>query len=139
MAERKTLATDADVQEFLETIESDQQREESKTLLDLMGRVTGASPVMYGSSIVGFGRSMIEYADGRKEDWFSVGFSPRKGKFSLYVMDDAEKHQDVLARLGKYKTGKACLWVKRLDDVDMAVLEEIIQDAVQSDRDKGYM
>jgi len=139
MAERKTLATEADVKKFLESVQDERQREESKRLLELMGRVTGAAPVMYGSSIVGFGRSMIEYADGHKDEWFSVGFSPRKGKFSLYVLDDAEKHQDVLTRLGKYKTGKACLWVKKLDDVDMGVLEEIIAGAVQRDRQKGYM
>ncbi|MFP4378726.1 MAG: DUF1801 domain-containing protein [Spirochaetales bacterium] len=139
MEERKTLATEADVKEFLESVEDDRQREESARLLEVMGRISGAAPVMYGSSIVGFGRSMIEYADGRKDEWFSVGFSPRKGKFSLYVLDDAEKHQEVLARLGKCKTGKACLWVKKLDDVDMGVLEEIIEGAVEKDRERGYM
>lgn len=136
MAERKTVVNDGDVRQFLDSVEDETQREESYVLLDTMREISGAEPVMYGSSIVGFGNSEITYADGHKEDWFSVGFSPRKGKFSLYVLDDAEKHSEVLSRLGKYKTGKACLWVKRLSDVDMDVLREIISNAVAADKAK---
>ncbi|MFW5684722.1 MAG: DUF1801 domain-containing protein [Spirochaetota bacterium] len=139
MAEKKTVKEPGDVTQFVESIDDERQREESKVLLELMGRITGAPPAMWGKTIVGFGNSSITYANGHEEPWFSVGFSPRKGKFSLYVMDDASEHEAVLSRLGTYKTGKACLWVRRLDDVDMAVLEEIITAAVERDRAKGYM
>lgn len=129
MAELKTKANDGDVGAFLESLRDEAQRRESYILLDLMRDVSGADPVMYGSSIVGFGSSTITYADGNRADWFSVGFSPRKGKFSLYVVDDADEHRDTLARLGKHKTGKACIWVKRLDDIDLGVLKELVAEA----------
>ncbi len=129
MAELKTKVNDDDVRAFLESLPDETQRRESYVLLDLMGEVSGAEPVMYGSSIVGFGSSTITYADGHSADWFSVGFSPRKGKFSLYVVNDADEHRDTLARLGKHKTGKACIWVKRLDDIDLDVLKELLVEA----------
>lgn len=136
---KKTIPTDADVQAFLDSIEDESQQTESVELVELMKRISKAKPVMYGKTIVGFGRSMISYADGREEEWFSVGFSPRKGKFSLYVVNDAEAHKAVLDRLGKYKHGKACIWVKRLSDIDMGVLEEMVEASVQRDRDRGWM
>ena len=126
MAEIKTKKNDADVRRFLDSIESERQRKESYTLLELMQEVTGASPAMYGSTVVGFGSSILEYADGTTQEWFSVGFSPRKGKFSLYVVRDADEHRETLARLGKHKTGKACIWVNKLDDIDLAVLREMV-------------
>lgn len=134
MAGKKTVATKEDVRQFLDAVADERQRDESQVLLDLMARITGAEPVMYGKAIVGFGDSVITYADGHEEPWFSVGFSPRKGKFSLYVMNDASEHEKILSRLGKYKTGKACLWVRRLEDIDMGVLEEIVKGAVEEDR-----
>jgi hypothetical protein len=134
MAPAKTKPSDSDARAFIESIEDPKQRAESFELLELMHEVSGAPPVMYGSSIVGFGSSKITYADGRTEDWFAAGFSPRKGKFSLYIIDEAEKHRDILSRLGTHKTGKSCIWVKRLDDIDRGVLREMVANAVDADR-----
>ena len=86
---------------------------------------------MYGTSIVGFGHRTITYADGRTEPWFSVGFSPRKGKLSLYIVDEAENHRELLDRLGPHKTGKSCVWVKRLADIDLPALEELISRGIR--------
>jgi hypothetical protein len=127
MSELKTKPNDGNVAAFLDSVADESQRKESYELLKLMEEETGAEPVMYGSSIVGFGNSKIEYADGHTEDWFSVGFSPRKGKFSLYIVDDAEKHRNELEQLGKHKTGKSCVWVKRLSDINLDVLREIVR------------
>ncbi|MFW6248046.1 MAG: DUF1801 domain-containing protein [bacterium] len=131
MAELKTQANDGDVTRFLDSVEDERQREESYVLLETMREISGSEPVMYGTSIVGFGSSTITYADGRTAEWFSVGFSPRKDKLSLYIVDDAEKQGDILSRLGKYKHGKSCIWVKRLADIDMDVLRELIAREVQ--------
>lgn len=85
------------------------------------------------------GSSNITYADSHEEAWLSVGFSSLKETRSLYVLNDASEHEEVLSRLGKFKTGKSCLWIKHLEDVDRGVLEEIIADAVERDRARGYM
>ena len=139
MADRKTVPTNADVQNFIDSVEDETQREDSKKLLELMGRVSGDPGVMYGPSIVGFGRSVVTYANGKQDDWFSVGFSPRKGKMSLYVVNDVEEHADELSKLGKFKHGKSCLWVKRLSDIDMSVLESLVEGEVQRARNRGDM
>lgn len=133
MAEMKTKANEDDVTGFLESIEDEQQKADSYVLVDMMKKATGAEPVIYGATIVGFGSSTIEYANGKTQEFFSVGFSPRKGKMSLYVVDDAEANADTLARLGKHKTGKACIWVKRLADTDLDVLRELIETSVRKD------
>jgi hypothetical protein len=127
MAELKTGANDGDVRAFLDGIDDEEQRKDAQKLLELMGRVSGAEPVMYGSSIVGFGRSEIRYANGKTEPWFAIGFSPRKGKLSLYIVDDPEEHRDLLDQMGPYKNGRSCIWVKRLRDVDMQVLEDLLK------------
>lgn len=127
MAALKTQPNDGDVREFLDAIPDDRQREDAYALLELMMEETEAEPVMYGSSIVGLGSSTITYADGRTQEWFSVGFSPRKGRFSLYIVDDAEANTEILSRLGKHKTGKACIYVSKLDDIDLQVLRELVR------------
>jgi hypothetical protein len=126
MAKLKTRPNEGDVYAFLDSLENERQRQESYTLVALMQEVTGAPPQMYGSSIVGFGSSTLTYADGSREPWFSVGFSPRSGKFSLYVVSDAEAHRKTLKRLGKHKTGKACIYVNKLGDIDLGVLREMV-------------
>ena len=131
MAELKTKKNDGDVTAFLDSIENERQRREAHTLVELMQEVSGAPPEMYGTSIVGFGSSSLLYADGKAEDWFKVGFSPRKGKFSLYIVEDAREHSEALERLGKHKTGKACIWVNKLDDIDLEVLREIVAKGVE--------
>jgi hypothetical protein len=126
MAELKTKVTDADVDAFIAGVEDERVRADCRALLGMMREATGADPVMWGSSIVGFGDVHYRYASGREGDWFRVGFAPRKRTLTVYLMDGVDAHADALGRLGPHTTGKGCLYVKRLSDVDMDVLIEII-------------
>lgn len=126
MAEPKTQKTDTDVNSFLDGVEPEQRRSDAKALKDLMEKVTGQPGAMWGKSIVGFGTKPMTYADGRTSDWMAVGFAPRKANTVLYIMDGFESYDALLTKLGPHKTGKACLYVKRLSDVDIDVLTEII-------------
>lgn len=126
MAENKTVATDADPHAFLATVTPERRRRDADRVLDLMQRVTGEPPVMWGPSIVGFGSVRYTYASGRTGDWPPVAFSPRKTALTLYLMDGVEAHVDDLAALGPHTVGKGCLYVKDLDAVDAAVLERIV-------------
>ncbi len=125
MAELKTQRTGASVDEFIDAVPDESARQDCRTLVDLMRRVTGAEPEMWGDSIVGFGNYHYRYASGRENDWFYLGFAPRKRELALYVIAGIEQFEDLLRRLGKYRTGKTCLYVKRLADIDLDVLEEI--------------
>lgn len=124
--ELKTKVNDASVVKFLEGIEPEQKRLESFQLLDLFKKVTGEEPKMWGSNIIGFGSYHYIYAFGQEGDWFKVGFSPRKQKFSLYIMSGFEELQELLSKLGKHKTGKGCLYVNKLADIDISILEKLI-------------
>ncbi len=126
MAEPKTQKNDADVDSFLESVEPEQRRADAKELKDLMERVTGEPATMWGSSIVGFGTKPMTYANGKTSEWMAVGFAPRKANTVLYIMDGFESYDELLGKLGPHKTGKACLYVKRLADVDIDVLTEMI-------------
>jgi len=125
MAELKTKPTGASVEAFLEGIAAEGLQQDCRTLVDLMQRVSGSEPEMWGGSIVGFGRYRYRYASGREGEWFEVGFAPRKRDLTLYLMAGAERYPDLLSKLGKYRTGVSCLYVKRLADIDLAVLEEL--------------
>lgn len=131
MAELKTQKTDASVDAFLESIADEGRRADARAVAALMGEVAGASPAMWGAAIVGFGHRRLRYDNGREIDWMVVGFSPRKANLALYLPGSLEPRQPLLDRLGKYETGKGCLYVKRLADVDLAVLREIVATAVQ--------
>lgn len=126
MAELKTQKNDADVDSFLESVEPEQRRADAKELKDLMERVTGEPATMWGSSIVGFGTKPMTYANGKTSEWMAVGFAPRKANTVLYIMDGFESYDELLGKLGPHRTGKACLYVKRLADVDIDVLTEMI-------------
>lgn len=126
MAELKTQKHDGDVEAFLNAVENEKRREDSFVVLDLMRRVTGLEPEMWGSSIVGFGSYHYKYASGREGDWFKAGFSPRKQALTLYMMAGTGKHQDLYEKLGKYTTGKSCLYIKKLEDIDLDVLEKLV-------------
>ena len=126
MAELKTQRNDGDVQAFLNSVENEKRREDAFVVLDLMRRVTGLEPEMWGGSIVGFGSYHYRYASGREGDWFKAGFSPRKQALTLYMMAGTSKHQELYDRLGKFTTGKSCLYIKRLEDIDLDVLEELV-------------
>ena len=134
MAENKTKATKQRPEDFLATVTDQQQVEDSQWILETMREVTGAPPVMWGPSIIGFGSYRYVYPTGREGDWMLTGFSPRKGKLSIYLMSGVEREEKLLASLGKYKTGKSCLYIKRLSDVDKNVLKQLIAASVEKVR-----
>lgn len=129
-AENKTQPTDASVEGFIAAIAHDRRRQDAGTLLDLFHRVTGWTPQMWGPTIIGYGRYHYRYATGREGDFLVTGFSPRKANLSLYIMPGYRDHSEPLSRLGKHKTGVACLYINKLADIDLAVLEEIIRDGL---------
>lgn len=130
MAELKTRPHDGDVEAFLEGVENDTRRADAFEILALMNRVTGEEPRMWGPSIVGFGSYHYVYESGREGDWFVTGFSPRKGSLAVYITSGFEGHDELLARLGKHSTGRSCLNIKKLADVDTDVLEELVRRSV---------
>ena len=131
MAELKTQKNDASVDNFLETVENEKKRADSKAILALMEEVTGERPSMWGTSIIGFGSYAYKYSDGRENAWFQTGFSPRKQNLTLYIMPGFERYEDLLSRLGKFKTGKSCLYINKLEDVDLDVLRELVKESVE--------
>lgn len=126
MAELKTKVNDASVEAFLNTITDESKRQDAFTILAMMGEISGAEPKMWGSSIVGFGSYHYKYASGREGDWMQMGFSPRKQNLTIYIPGSMESHQATLAQLGKHSSGKGCLYIKRLKDVDLTVLRQLI-------------
>ena len=129
MSELKTKPTTASVEEFIAALPDERNRQDCEVILRMMREVTGEPPVLWGSSIIGFGTMHYVYASGHSGDWAPIGFSPRKANFSLYFMCSLENLEDQLARLGKHSCGKSCLYIKRLGDIDLAVLREIIETA----------
>lgn len=127
MAELKTKQTDRSVEDFLDSIPDDKKREDSYTILELMKNATGLEPKMWGDSIIGFGSYHYCYESGREGDWFLTGFSPRKQNLTLYVMAGFTQYEALLQKLGKFSTGKACLYIKKIEDIDMPTLEELIR------------
>ena len=125
MAENKTQPTDASVEDFIAAVADPARREDCRRVAAMMQAASGAPPVMWGASIVGFGRYRYTYASGRTGDWPVIGFSPRKAQTVLYVMGGFEGQDDLVARLGKVKTSVACLYVNRLDQIDIDVLREM--------------
>lgn len=137
MVELKTRKTGASVDDFIDGIADDRRRQDCLALAELMREITGDEPAMWGPSMVGFGRYHYKYASGRENDWFEAGFSPRKQNLTLYIMSGFSGYDDLMARLGKHTTGKSCLYLKRLEDVDLAVLEELIRRSVAHVRKTG--
>lgn len=131
-AELKTKKNNGDVDKFLNSIEDEQRRKDTKAVSKLMEEITGEKPVMWGASIIGFGTYHYKYATGREGDWMSIGLSPRKQNLTLYLMDGFSDYDKLLGKLGKHKTGKACLYINKLEDVDMKVLREMIKKSYQS-------
>lgn len=130
MSEPKTKRHDGDVNEFLDAVENPRRREDARRVLELMQEVTGELPKMWGSSIVGFGSYHYKYASGREGDWMITGFSPRKQNLTIYIMPGFSEFSELLARLGKHKTSKSCLYLNKLDDVDLEVLAELVRESV---------
>ena len=130
MAELKTKATKQSVAAFLKKVPDAQRRADAQAVVALMKDATKAEPVMWGSSIIGFGTYRYRYASGREGDWPIVGVSPRKQNLVLYIMPGFAEYQDLLAKLGPHKTGMSCLYLRRLSDVDPAVLKKIVTKSV---------
>lgn len=124
--ELKTKVNDKDVIAFLEKIEDEKKRSDSFELLDLFTKITNAEAKMWGENIIGFGSYHYQYESGQEGEWFKIGFSPRKAKFSLYVMSGFEQLKPHLDKLGKHKIGKSCLYVNKLADIDNEVLENLV-------------
>ncbi|MGZ5473044.1 MAG: DUF1801 domain-containing protein [Thermoanaerobaculia bacterium] len=127
MAENKTQETDASVTDFIAGVENPTRREDARALLELMRRVTRTEPKMWGPSIVGFGKCHYKYESGREGDMPRIGFSPRKANLVLYLASKDDTLDDLLSRLGKHKTSVSCLYVNRLSDVDLKVLETMVR------------
>jgi len=130
VAELKTKLTDASVEAFLAKIEDEKKRKDAQAVNALMRKVTGHEPKMWGDSIVGYGSYHYKYASGREGDWMLAGFSPRKQALTLYIMSGFEEYDELLAKLGKHTTGKSCLYIKKLEDVNLDVLRELVERSV---------
>lgn len=126
-AKIQTVPTPADVQTFLDALEDETQRHDSEELVALMSTISGKPPVMWGPAIIGFGSYHYRYESGREGDMPQIGFSPRKGKLSLYITNDPDRYTPILGRLGKHNVAKACIYINKLADVDPAVLKELIE------------
>ena len=137
MSQNKTVANDNDVTAFLDAVEPEKKREDSFIIMKLMEEVTGEPPTMWGTSIVGFGSYHYRCESGREGDMPLVGFSPRKQAITLYIMTGFDAHDGLLGKLGKYKAGKACLYIKKTEDVDLDVLRELVKQSAEYMREKN--
>ena len=131
MAELKTTRNDQSVEDFLNSVTDTNKRADSFEVLALMRDITGEEPRMWGNSIVGFGEYHYKYKSGREGDWFLIGFSPRKQYLTLYIMSGFNQYEELLTKLGKYKTGKSCLYLKRLSDVNRETLISLASESVK--------
>ncbi len=137
MAGPSTRPTDADVDAFLDSVPDATRRADARSVCRMMTEVTGEPPVLWGSRIVGFGSTRLRYASGRELEWPVTGFAPRKASTTIYLMDGFEERADLLERLGPHSTGRSCLYVKRLEEVDQVVLRELVQVSVVHVRGQG--
>lgn len=135
-SDRKTRPTEGDVTAYLASVADERRRADALEVLDLMRTVTGAGPRMWGPSMIGFGRQPYRTADGKEREWFAVGFAPRRSALTLYGLTFYGTNTDLLERLGPHTTGKGCVYVKRLDDVDREVLAELIRRAWETNNER---
>jgi hypothetical protein len=136
-AENKTQPTEQSVTYYLACLQPDRKREDAMAVNAMMRRVTGELPKMWGNSIIGFGKTHYRYDTGREGDWFLVGFAPRKTNITLYIMPGFKQYGPLLKRLGKHKKGKSCLYINKLADIDMGVLEKLVAQSVAHMRDEA--
>jgi hypothetical protein len=130
MAELKTKLNDASVEHFLDSVDA-ARRQDCNSIVALMQKITKSPPKMWGASIIGFGSYTYKYESGREGDWMLVGFSPRKQNLTLYIMAGFAEYEELMVTLGKYTTGKSCLYIKQLSDIDMKVLEKLVKASVK--------
>ena len=136
MSDLKTRPTDASVEAFLDAVDDERRRSDARVVARMMAEITGSTGVMWGSSILGFGTYHYRYASGREGTFFETGFSPRKRALTLYVMAGFSEYEDLLGGLGRHTTGKSCLYVRRLADVDLGVLRDLLARSVDYVRAK---
>ncbi|QCK16795.1 DUF1801 domain-containing protein [Mangrovivirga cuniculi] len=132
MAELKTKPTNQSIEEFIDSIDHNKRKEDSKVLLEIMKEQTGLEPKIWGENIIGFGEYHYKYDSGREGDWFMTGFSPRKQNMSIYIMTGFSKYQDLLEKLGKHRTGSSCLYINKLEDIDIQVLTKLISESFKA-------
>ena len=132
MAELKTKKTELSVNTFIKKIPDAQKQKDALVIVELMENATKATAKMWGTAIIGFGDKLLKYESGRELDWFVMGFSPRKVNLVFYISGTVEKQQALLKKLGKHKTGKGCLYINKLDEIDVAVLKKIIEKGTKS-------
>ena len=131
MAKNKTVETEIDIDQFLNShIDNDQRKHDCLLLIELMSLYTGCKPKMWGASLIGFGSYHYTYASGHTGDWFLIGFSPRKSAISLYVYSQTDQNAVLLAQLGKHTAGKGCIYIKKVSDIDINILEKICRNTI---------
>ena len=130
MAQLKTTPNDANVKAFIEQVTPESKKEDCFTIMEMMQSLTGHEPQMWGPSIVGFGSYHYKYASGREGDFMRIGFSPRKQNRTLYIMNGFDRYEELMNKLGKHKTGKSCLYIKKLEDVDVNVLKQLMTESL---------
>jgi len=135
--EVKTKVNNASVTDFLNSVADEQKRNDSFEILKMMKQVSKEDAKMWGTSIVGFGSYHYKGASGREGDWMLIGFSPRKQNITLYIMPGFDHYQELMKNLGKYSTGKSCLYIKRLSDVDVNVLKELMTASLKVMKNQG--
>ena len=138
MAELKTKPNKLSVEKFLNSIKDEQKRKDSFQVLEMMKKITKEEPILWGTSIVGFGKYHYKYASGREGDWFLTGFSPRKQNLTLYIMSGFKRYNELMKKLGKHKTGSSCLYINKLDDIDLKVLKVLISESVKYMKNKKW-
>ena len=138
MAELKTKLNKASVEKFLNNVKDEQKRQDSFKILEMMKKITKEEPKMWGPSIVGFGKYHYKNASGHEGDMCIAGFSPRKDSLTIYILPGFDKYDSLMKMLGKFKTGKSCLYIKRLDDVDTTVLQKLVTESVKYMREKKW-
>lgn len=131
MATLKTIPTRASVREFITSVEDENKRRDCRAVMKIMKEVTGKKPVLWGNSIVGYGQYHYKYKSGREGDWMVTGFSPRKQNLTIYIMPGFSNYPDIMDKIGKYKLGSSCLYVKRLADIDTGLLKELVARSVE--------
>ena len=136
MAENKTKPTTLKVSDFISGIEDKVKRADCRELMKLMSGITGNRAKMWGANIVGYGKYHYKYASGREGEFFLTGFSPRKQALSIYIISGFNINPELMEKLGKYKTGKSCLYVKKLDDIDRSVLAQLVEESFAYMREK---
>jgi hypothetical protein len=131
MSDLKTRPNEKSVEEFLNSVADEYKKADSFAILDLMEQVTDETPIMWGDSIIGFGTYSYSNTRGKDHEWFLTGFSPRKQSLTLYIMSGFDQYDSLLENLGKFKTGKSCLYIKKLEDVDQNVLTKLVKESVK--------